>query len=474
MTDFHSLLRPDDGAPAASLIPLTQDALDGWLRSASERARNLVAAHRFKAEADSVLLIPSERSADGTASHTALAGLGNNPEDPFALAAAANKLPPGRWRLDAAEAGTPLPETPRPETPLLGWLLAQHRFTRYKVAKDTEPRLLITARPAAINAAIAIAEATALARDLIDTPAADMGPADLATAVSAQAKAFGGKVSTIVGEALIDENFPLIHAVGRAAAQAPRLIDLTWGEASHPKLTIIGKGITFDSGGLNIKPGNSMGLMKKDMGGSATALALARLIMQAGLPVRLRLIIAAAENSISANAMRPGDILKSRAGKTVEITNTDAEGRLVLADAIALAAEEKPDLILDFATLTGAARVALGAELPALFTADDALAAAFDAAAAQTHDPLHRLPLWQPYARLLKSDIADMVNSAEGGLAGAITAALFLHAFVPKEQVWAHFDTFAWNNRPRPGRPKGGEALALRASFALIKARYSK
>jgi leucyl aminopeptidase len=460
MTDFHILLRPDDGAPASSLIPLTQKAFDGWLRGASERARSLVAAHRFKAEAESVLLIPGE----GTATPTALVGLGETAPDPFALAAAAAKLPPGRWRLDASQA----------EVPLLGWLLAQHRFTRYKAAKDAEPRLLLTNSPAAISAAIAMAEATALARDLIDTPAADMGPADLAAAAMAQAKAFGAKVSTIVGEALIDENFPLIHAVGRAAAQAPRLIDLTWGEASHPKLTLIGKGITFDSGGLNIKPGNSMGLMKKDMGGAATALALARLIMQAGLPVRLRLIIAAAENSISANAMRPGDILTSRAGKTVEITNTDAEGRLVLADAISLAAEEKPDLILDFATLTGAARVALGPELPALFTPDDALAAAFTAAADATQDSLHRLPLWQPYARLLKSPIADMVNSAEGGMAGAITAALFLHAFVPKAQAWAHFDTYAWNNRARPGRPKGGEALALRASFALLKARYSK
>lgn len=462
MTDFHSLLRADDSAPAATIVAVQPDALDGWMRGASERARSLVTAHRFKAEADSVLLIPGDAAADGTAHHTALVGLGTETPGPFALAAAATKLPPGRWRLDAGE------------TPLLGWLLAQHRFTRYKAAKDAEPRLLLTKNPVAIDQAIALAEATALARDLIDTPAADMGPAELAAAVAAQAKLFGAAVSTIVGEKLIDENFPLIHAVGRAAASAPRLVDLTWGAANHPKLTIIGKGITFDSGGLNIKPGNSMGLMKKDMGGAATALALARLVMQAGLSVRLRLIIAAAENSISANAMRPGDILTSRAGKTIEITNTDAEGRLVLADALTLAGAENPDLMLDFATLTGAARVALGPELPALFTADDALAADFATAAETSADPLHRMPLWKPYARLLKSPIADMVNSAEGPFAGAITAALFLDAFVAPAQRWAHFDTYAWNNHARPGRPKGGEALALRASFALLKARYSK
>lgn len=460
MTDFASLLLPDDGAPASALIPLTPEALATYLGTASERTRTLIAAHRFKAAADDVLLLPT----DSPATLEALIGFGSTPPGPFALAAAAAKLPPGRWRL-----AEPAPL----QLPFLGWLLAQHRFTRYKAATNAEPRILLSPEPAAIREAIAIAEATALARDLIDTPAADMGPADLAAAVTAEAKAFNAKVATITGEALIDENFPLIHAVGRAAAQAPRLIDLTWGHESHPKLTIIGKGITFDSGGLNIKPGNSMGLMKKDMGGAATALALACLVMQAGLPVRLRLLIAAAENSISANAMRPGDILKSRAGKTIEITNTDAEGRLVLADAITLACEEKPALILDFATLTGAARVALGPQLPAFFTPDDALATDFAAASQATHDPHARLPLWAPYAEYLKSPIADLVNSADTPFAGAITAALFLKAFVPSSQLWAHFDTYAWNASPRPGRPKGGEALALRASFALIKARFA-
>jgi leucyl aminopeptidase len=457
MTDFASLALPDDGGPAAALLALTPAGLEDWLRAASERSRTLVAANRFRAEADEVLILPAEAPGEVMA----LAGLGSAPPGPFALAAAAARLPAGRWRLEG-----PVP------LPLTGWLLAQHRFTRYRKAKDTAPRILLTREPALLAEALALAEAMALARDLIDTPASDMGPSELAAAVATLARRFGAEVQTITGEALIDRNFPLIHAVGRAAAQPPRLIDLNWGDPAHPRLALIGKGITFDSGGLNIKPGSAMALMKKDMGGAATAIALARLVMQAGLPVRLRLLVAAAENAIAGNAMRPGDILPSRAGKSIEITNTDAEGRLVLADALAFAAEDTPDLILDFATLTGAARVALGPELPALFTPDEALASAFAEAAAATHDPLWRLPLWTPYRSLLKSGNADLVNSAEGPFAGAITAALFLQNFVPASIPWAHLDSYAWNNRARPGRPKGGEALALSAAFALLKARY--
>ncbi len=456
MTDFESLILADDGGAAAELVLLAADELEAWLRGASERARSLVAAHGFKAAADEVLLLPGEAPGE----LMALAGMGSEPPGPFALAAAAAKLPAGRWR----------PSVP---APALGWLLAQHRFGRYRKGATKPARVLLSAQPAAMRESIALAEATALARDLIDTPANDMGPAALAAAAMAEAKRFGATCTAIVGEALVDAGFPLIHAVGRAAAEAPRMIDLGWGEGSHPKLTIVGKGVTFDSGGLNIKPGGGMALMKKDMGGAATALALARLVMQAGLPVRLRLLIPAVENSISGNAMRPGDVLPSRAGKTIEITNTDAEGRLVLADALTLAAEDKPDLILDFATLTGAARVALGPELPALFTPDDALAGEFAAAAALTADPVWRLPLWQNYASGLKSGIADMVNSAEGPFGGAITAALFLQAFVPANTPWLHLDSFAWNNRDRPGRPKGGEPLALRAAFAMLRARYS-
>ena len=288
--------------------------------------------------------------------------------------------------------------------------------------------------------------------------------------------ALGARVEIIAGEALLGANFPAVHAVGRAAAsapgRAPRLIDLRWGNASNPRLTLVGKGVTFDSGGLNIKSGGGMALMKKDMGGAAHVLALARLVMETQLPVSLRLIIAAVENSISSDAMRPGDILATRAGKTIEVTNTDAEGRLILADALALASEDMPDLIIDFATLTGAARVALGPQLAAFFTNDEGIAAQFAAAAATTDDPLWRLPLWPGYRDLLRSSVADMVNSPDGGFAGAVTAALFLEAFVAPGLRWAHFDTFAWSPSARPGRPKGGDALGLRAAFAAIEARY--
>lgn len=454
MTDFAALLLVDDAAPASPLVLLGPDMLADWLRNAPERSRALVAAHGFKAAADEVLLLPG----DGPGEVMALAGLGTSP-GPFALAAAAQRLPAGRWR-------------PSGEAPLLGWLLAQHQFNRYRTPSPKGPRILLTTAPAARGDAIALAQAMALARDLIDTPAADMGPAALAAAAAEQARQFGASLDVITGEALIDRNFPLVHAVGRAGDEAPRLIDLSWGQPEHPRLTLVGKGITFDSGGLNIKPTGAMALMKKDMGGAATALALARLVMQAGLKVRLRLLIPAAENSIDARAMRPGDVLASRAGKSIEITNTDAEGRLVLADALSLAMEDKPDLLLDFATLTGAARVALGPELPALFTPDETLAADLAAAATATDDPLWRLPLWPGYAEQLKSSIADMVNSTEGPFAGAITAALFLQAFVPQGTAWAHLDTYAWNGKARPGRPKGGEALALRAAFAMIKARF--
>jgi leucyl aminopeptidase len=462
LTDFAALLLADDGSPATSLTLLPAAGLDAWLRQASERARSFVAAQNFKAGADEVVLIPG----DGPAEWSALAGAGDG--GPFSLAAAAARLPAGRYRLRLAE-----PEAAPPSA--LGWLLAQHRFTRYrKPSGDTGHRVLLTSDAGGISEAVRLAEATALARDLIDTPASDMGPADLADAVSTEARFFGASLTVTKGEALLAGNFPAVHAVGRAASRAPRLIDLHWGDPAHPRATIIGKGVTFDSGGLNIKPGNSMALMKKDMGGAAHALALARLAMQAGLPIRLRLIIPAVENSISGDAMRPGDILATRAGKTIEVTNTDAEGRLVLADALTLAVEDEPGLIIDFATLTGAARVALGPQLPAFFTNNEALAAEFAAASAASADPLWRLPLWPGYRDMLKSPIADMTNSPDSGFAGAITAALFLEAFVPASIPWAHFDTYGWNPAARPGRPKGGEAMGLRAAWALLKARSAR
>ena len=459
MTDFAPLLIADDGAPATPLTLLTAAGFDDWLRGQSERTRAFVAAQGFAAAPDSVALLPG----DGPGDWSALAGV-EAVLGPWSLAATAAKLPSGRYRAS------------QPTGPaLLGWLLAQHRFIRYKKAGgDTGPRVLLSSEPAAVSEAVRLAEATALVRDLVDTPAADLGPGELAEAVTVQARAFGASCTVIKGEALLEANFPAVHAVGRAAAQAPRLVDMTWGDADHPKLTIIGKGVTFDSGGLNIKPGGSMALMKKDMGGAAHALALARLVMQANLPVRLRLIIPAVENSISGDAMRPGDVLASRAGKSIEVTNTDAEGRLILADALTLAGEDKPELMIDFATLTGAARVALGPQLPAFFANDEALAADFAAAADVAGDPLWRLPLWPGYRDMLKSNLADLNNSPDGGFAGAITAALFLEAFVVPGTPWAHFDTFAWNPAARPGRPRGGEAMGLRASFALIRQRFGR
>ena len=456
MTDFAALLAPTDGQPSVPLIPVTKAGLDGWLATQSERVRVAVAAQGFTAAADSMAILPG----DGPADWFVVAGVAEGPFGPWALATPAEKLPAGRFAL-AGELGLAG----------LGWCLAQHRFGRYRRMEAKGARVLTTTSLGAISAAASEAEAVALVRDLVDTPASDLGPAELAKAVI-DALGSQAEVRVTTGEALIDQNFPAVHAVGRAAAQAPRLIEAVWGDAAHPVVAIIGKGITFDSGGLNIKPGGGMSLMKKDMGGAAHALALAKLVIQGNLRVRLHLIIPAAENAIAGNAMRPGDIIGTRAGKTVEITNTDAEGRLVLCDAIALAAEKNPALIIDFATLTGAARVALGPQLPALFANDDALASELVAAGAQVGDPVWRLPLWAPYHDMLKSSLADMVNSADGGFAAAITAALFLEKFVPTGVPWAHFDTFAWNNAARPGRPKGGEALALRASWAVLRSRF--
>ena len=456
MTDFAALLAPTDGQPSVPLIPVTKAGLDGWLATQGERVRVAVAAQDFKAAPDSIAILPG----DGPADWFVVAGVAEGPLGPWALATPAEKLPAGRFALagELGQAG-------------LGWCLAQHCFGRYRRLETKGARVLTTTSLGAISAAASEAEAVALVRDLVDTPASDLGPAELAKAVI-DALGSQAEVRVTTGEALIDQNFPAVHAVGRAAAQAPRLIEAVWGDAAHPVVAIIGKGITFDSGGLNIKPGGSMALMKKDMGGAAHALALAKLVIQANLRVRLHLIIPAAENAIAGNAMRPGDIIGTRAGQTVEITNTDAEGRLVLCDAIALAAEKNPALIIDFATLTGAARVALGPQLPALFANDDALASELTSAGMAVGDPVWRLPLWAPYHDMLKSSLADMVNSADGGFAGAITAALFLEKFVPTGVPWAHFDTFAWNNASRPGRPKGGEALALRASWAMLRSRF--
>jgi leucyl aminopeptidase len=353
----------------------------------------------------------------------------------------------------------------------LAFALGSYRFSRYRKAEEKAVRLVW---PPGVDAAdiTRIAEGVWLARDLINTPANDMGPAELEEAARAVASRHGASPRVIIGENLLSENFPLVHAVGRAAARAPRLIDFTWGDGAHPKVTLIGKGVCFDTGGLDVKPESGMLNMKKDMGGAATVLALAHMLMDCGARLRLRVLIPAVENSIGGAAFRPRDIYRSRKGITVEIGNTDAEGRLILADALTLADEEKPELIIDMATLTGAARVALGTEVVPFYTDDDALAAALAQSAAAESDPLWRLPLWGPYDQLLDSKVADVNNVSGGGFAGSITAALFLRRFVSAAKTWLHFDIFAWNQAGKPGRPEGAECQAARALYHLLVGRY--
>ena len=459
MTDFAALLQPDRGQPAHLLQLVSAGGFADWLAGRSERARTALAAAQFEGKPGQFALMPGDRPTDWSAALGVPASAG-----PWDLAPAVARLPAGSYRIGEAVPGDGA----------LGWLLAQHRFDRYRSTPDPLPqRILLTPEVARIEEIVRLAQATALVRDLVDTPAADMGPAELAAAVQAVADAEGATFRVTQGSAL-EHDYPMIAAVGRAAVRprGPRLIELEWGQPDHPHVAIVGKGVCFDSGGLDIKPASGMLLMKKDMGGAAHALALAQLVMRARLPVRLHLLIPAVENAIAGDAFRPGDVLTSRKGLKVEIGNTDAEGRLILADALARAAEDAPTLLIDFATLTGAARVALGPDLPALFANDDALAADLIAAGTAASDPLWRLPLWAGYGDMLKSGIADINNVAEGGFAGAVTAALFLARFVPDDIAWAHLDTFAWRPATKPGRPKGGEALGLRAAWGMLHRRF--
>jgi leucyl aminopeptidase len=353
----------------------------------------------------------------------------------------------------------------------LGWALGSYQFTRYKKPKRSAAQLLISAGCNKVEVECQ-ALGLDLTRNLINTPAQDMMPEDLAEAASELANIFDAKFTALVGHELLQNNYPVIHAVGRASAHPPQLLDMHWGDKKHPKLTLVGKGVCFDSGGLDLKPASGMRWMKKDLGGAAHGLGLATMIMSAGLPVRLRVLIPAVENAVAGNAFRPGDVLTSRSGKTIEIDNTDAEGRLVLCDALAEAIVDKPDLLIDMATLTGAARVALGPDLPAIFGNRQDTAFALLPIAEQVNDPLWPMPLHQAYKRWLHSDIADLVNSSSVPLGGAITAALFLQAFVPDELDWLHMDVMAFNNEALPGRPKGGEAMGLRSFFAYISERF--
>ncbi|HET7708702.1 MAG TPA: leucyl aminopeptidase family protein [Sphingomicrobium sp.] len=462
MTDFTSLLVADRGQKARPIHLVDKDSFVGWAKDRPAADRALVEALRFDGKtAGASALLPRGEDFEVVAAVAKVAEL-----SPWCLAKLAAGLPEGDYRLAAGD----------PAMAALGWLLAQHRFRTYKSKQDDDvrgPRTLVTGEAARIDETIRLAEATALVRDLVNTPAGELGPAELEEAVRREARAFHGEVKVTKGDELT-QGYPLIHAVGMAAAKsrAPRLIELRCGKPSHPRIAVIGKGVCFDSGGLDIKSAAGMRLMKKDMGGAAHALALARLIVGEKLPVRLHLLIPAVENAVSAEAFRPGDIIRSRKGLQVEIDNTDAEGRLILADAIARAGEDEPALIIDFATLTGAARVALGPDLPALFANSDDLLVEIESAARQVDDPVWRMPLWDGYDDMLKSDVADLSNASGSAHAGAVTAALFLRRFVPKGTQWAHFDTYAWRDRGKPGRPKGGDALGLRAAFAMLRSRF--
>ena len=456
------VVEADSGAVA--LNPVGKAQLEGWLASQPPSVQAWARAANFTAEAGAVCLVPD---GDGRLA-SVLAGLGDD-DDPWVFGHLPGKLPPGLYRIAGA-----LPPH-QADWAALGWELATYAFGRYKTRNGrTWPRLAWPEgadRPHVERTTAAIR----LVRDLINTPAADMGPADLAAAAEALAVEHGATVQVLLGDGPLAAEYPCIHAVGRAAAppRQPRLIDLTWGDEGAPRLTLVGKGVCFDSGGLDLKPSPNMKLMKKDMGGAAHVLGLASMVMAARLPVRLRVLIPAVENAVSGDSMRPLDVLRTRKGLTVEVGNTDAEGRLILADALWEAGRERPDLLIDLATLTGAARSALGTDLPALFCNDERLAADLLAAGESEGDPLWRLPLFKPYRRMLDSKVADLANVSDSPYAGAITAALFLQEFVPAGISWAHFDIMAWNGAARPGRPEGGEALAIRALFAVIAKRFT-
>ena len=464
MTDFTSLLQADRGGTAHAIHLVDKKSFADWVKRQSQSRRAFLEAQRFEGKTPFQSAILPGESNDRFEVVSTVANVAEL--SPWCLAKLAETMPEGTYRLAEGDPGAAM----------LGWLLGQHRFTAYKSRIDDQrgARVLLTREAAEIERTVRLAEATTFVRDLVDTPAADLGPAELEGSAREMAKAFGAKVEVTAGDALA-QDYPMIAAVGQGAARerAPRLIELHWGKEGAPKVAIVGKGVCFDSGGLDIKPAAGMRLMKKDMGGAAHALALARLVMAERLPVRLHLLVPAVENSVSENAIRPGDILRSRKGLRVEIDNTDAEGRLILGDALARAGEEEPELILDFATLTGAARIALGPDLPAMFANDDALATDLEASAKSVSDPIWRMPLWDGYDEMLKSEIADLSNAADSPMAGSVTAALFLRRFAPEGLPWAHFDTFAWRPNAKPGRPKGGEAMGLRAAFEMLRRRYA-
>jgi leucyl aminopeptidase len=453
----------DDDAGAVPIVALSKSGFAAWREQASAREREWAAATGFLGEPGKLALVPDEAGRLGRV----LLGMLKDEAAMWALAGLSESLPAGAYRLEPAS------ERADASRLALGWALGTYAFDLYrKKDKKKDGARLVWPKDADRGLVERLAGSICLARDLINTPASDLGPAELAEAAERVAAAAGAKCRVIVGDALLAENYPTIHAVGRASDRAPRLVDIRWGEESAPKVTLVGKGVCFDTGGLDLKPASGMRMMKKDMGGAAITLALGQAIMQAGLPVRLRLLLPLVENAVSGNAMRPLDIVRTRKGITVEIGNTDAEGRLILCDALAEASTENPAMLVDIATLTGAARVALGPELPALFCNDDGLASGLIEAGAGEDDPLWRMPLWRPYRKLIDSKVADVNNVSESPHAGAITAALYLQEFVEPGIPWAHIDVIAWNARARPGRPEGAEAQTLRALYAHIASRF--
>lgn len=463
MPDPNTLVQPDRGQAARTIHLVDAKGFDAWLTAQPPRHRAAVAAQKLAATPHASAILPSDNPEDWSV----VAIVANKDKlTPWCLARLAETLPEGSYRVEGAEPGKAI----------YGWLTAQYKFDRYKKKDDKAqgPRVLLTGDPARMDEAVRLAAVTLKLRDWINTGANDFGPADVEAAAADIAKAHGATLTVTKGPE-IEKGYGMIWAVGKAAGKGrePRLIEIEWGNPDHPRVAIVGKGVCFDSGGLDIKPAAGMRLMKKDMGGAAHALAIAELVMGARLPIRLHMLVPAVENSISGEATRPGDVMQSRKGVTVENSNTDAEGRLILGDALTKAAESNPELVIDFATLTGAARVALGTDLQALFANDDTLASELIAAGEAEADPIWRLPLYDPYKDLLKSDVADMLNAAETPWGGALTAALFLKEFVPEKAQWAHLDIFCWQGSPKPGRPKGADAAGLRAVWKLLKDRYA-
>lgn len=447
------------------LRPVSREALSAWVSDQPDTKANWVSSSGFEAKPGTTCLVPGSDGAIGEV----LVGVADGVWTIWDWAGLPTSLPAHSYHVDTKLSGEQV------NLAALGWALGTYRFDRLKKSVEKKHAVLAWPERCDQQAVGSAARATFFVRDLINTPASHMGPADLAESAKATGEDHGASVRVLVGDELLDHGFPAVHAVGRAAAddRAPRLIDLTWGDLSHPKVTLVGKGVCFDSGGLDLKSAANMKLMKKDMGGGAHVLGVASMIMDAKLPVRLRVIVPAVENSVSGSAIRPLDVVPTRKGTTIEIGHTDAEGRVILADALTEASSDSPELLVDFATLTGAARIALGTDLPALYTNDDGTAAALVAHGEKESDPLWRMPLFKPYRKLIDGKVADLTNSADSPLGGSITAALFLQEFVEPGIPWVHIDVMGWNPRSRPGRPEGGEAMGMRAVYAFIREKFS-